>query len=357
MVKLNKNDIIKKLSENLSMFFPDFREYFMCPTCLAKLPIRDKDKISEAHIIPKIAGGTIKTLLCTDCNNFFGSNQDKWFGELIRIANSDRPSVFSTNIKEGYFIIDEHRINGYWKIDDKGNFKFYWDVKRNPPHINKLMQQKLLSHPPRLKLKVPFPVLRENHQIKVGFLTAGYLMFFAMFGYSWVLQSHLDPIRKQIRNPQEDIIRSNYIASTNILKKKPWIGFMKILKYQVPIFGFLKNFVLYPPMYKPDFYSNLGEFEQNIDISNICVVKFKDKPEYNKRLIVLMEDKVMIAPDSTKLGAEHIDVIQFMYGDNIVHTFRPVDKEDFRILQSNPLSKTISIRLRSQGESGESSRD
>jgi hypothetical protein len=59
-----------------------------------------------------------------------------------------------------------------------------------------------------------------------------------------------------------------------------------------------------------------------------------------------MEDKVMIAPDSTKLGEGHIDVIQFMYGSNIVHTFRPVGEEEFRILQRDPLSKMISIRLR-----------
>jgi hypothetical protein len=285
MATLYKHDIIKKLSENLSMFFPDLLGYFMCPTCLDKFPISDRDRISEAHIIPKACGGTVKTLLCTECNSFFGSNQDKWFGELVRIVNSDHPSVFYTNIKDGHFMIDGHRINGYWKIDDKGNFRFYWDVRRNPPHINKLMQQKLLSHSPRLELKVPFPVLRENHQIRIGFLTAGYLMFFAMFGYSWILQSHLDPIRKQIRNPQEDIIQANYIASTNILKKTPWIGFMNILNYQVPVFGFLKNFVLYPPMYQPGFYSDLGEFEQSIDPANICVVKFTDKPKYNKRRI------------------------------------------------------------------------
>lgn len=346
MSEFNKHNMIKMLSENLSMFFPDLHAYFMCPTCLIKFPISYKDGISEAHIIPKAAGGTIKTLLCTECNNYFGSNQDKWFGELIRIANSDRQSVFSTNIKEGHFVIDGHKINGHWEMNDKGNFTFYWDVKRNSPHINKLMQKKLQSHPSRLELKIPFPVLREDHQIKVGFLTAGYLMFFAMFGYSWVLQRHLDKIRKQIRNPQEEIIREKYVASTKIVKKKPWIGFMKILKYQVPVFGFLKSFVLYPPIYQPCFYSDLGEFDQNVDPSNIYVVNFTDKPKYDKRLIVLMEDKVMIAPDSLEKSAGFPDVIQFLYDSNKVNTFRTIDDEEFRLLQKNPLSKTVNINLK-----------
>ena len=56
-----------------------------------------------------------------------------------------------------------------------------------------------------MQLKVPFPIMKESHQIDVGFLTAGYLMFFAMFGYSWVLQAHLDPVRKQILHPREEV--------------------------------------------------------------------------------------------------------------------------------------------------------
>ena len=78
-------------------------------------------------------------------------------------------------------------------------------MKRNPPDVNKLMRRKLGSHVSTMQLKVPFPIMKESHQIDVGFLTAGYLMFFAMFGYSWVLQAHLDPVRKQILHPREEV--------------------------------------------------------------------------------------------------------------------------------------------------------
>jgi hypothetical protein len=269
------------------------------------------------------------------------------------MAQSGRPSLFSTKMQEGHFFIDNQRVNGHWQADlDKKQFRFYWDVKRNPPAVNRMMRRKLGSHASTMQLRVPFPIMKESHQIDVGFLTAGYLMFFAMFGYSWVLQAHLDPIRKQILHPGEEIIRAKYLANTNIVDKGPWVGFMRLLNFHVPTFGFMKSVVLYPPMYHPTLYSELGDFDQKIDPSDICAVKFADKPKYNKRLIVLVDDKVMIAPDWTNKEAEHIDVIQFMYGSNTMHTFRPVGPEEYRSLQSNPSCKTLAIRLRSHDEPG-----
>jgi hypothetical protein len=67
-------------------FFPSTKNHFMCPTCLDKIPLTQKDLISEAHIIPESAGGKPETFLCRKkCNSFFGTNQDKWFGEIIRL--------------------------------------------------------------------------------------------------------------------------------------------------------------------------------------------------------------------------------------------------------------------------------
>ena len=63
MAKLDKENIIEMLSQNLAMFFADLDAHFMCPTCLTIIPLTDKDRISEAHIIPKAAGGTRKQLL------------------------------------------------------------------------------------------------------------------------------------------------------------------------------------------------------------------------------------------------------------------------------------------------------
>jgi len=343
MAKSAKNRIANMLSKNLRMFFPNLRAHFMCPTCLAKFPVGDKNRISEAHIIPKAAGGKLKTLLCTKCNNRFGSNQDKWFGELIKIAKAPHSSVLSTSIKDGHFMIAGHRVNGHWSVDKKNNFTFCYDVKRNSPHINKLVQRLLESSPASLELRIPLPILREQDQVRVGFLTAGYLMFFATFGYSWVLQDHLDPIRHQIRNPEKEVIPTKYFASVNVALEEPCIGFMRISQYQVPTFCFLRSFVLYPTIHYPRLYSELADLTQNVDSSDICVVRFRDKPRYDKRLVVLMEDQAVIAPANLKENEEPPDVVQFSCGSSSARSFRPVGEEEFKRLQKNPLSRTVTI--------------
>lgn len=197
------------LSENLESFFPEYKGMFMCPTCLDVIPINNLGAISEAHIIPKAAGGKLKTFLCTKCNSTFGANQDKWFGELIRISNDPEASIFSTTIKDGYFEIDGMRVNGHWRDNKDEGFEFTVHYDRNSPETNQKVQNKFRMNNPKMELTVPIPLLRNEEMIGPGFLTAAYLMWFGYLGYSWVLQKHLDPIRSQIRNPLKKLLSQN----------------------------------------------------------------------------------------------------------------------------------------------------
>ena len=56
-----KKQILRMLSENLEMFYPEHKNSFMCSACFSVIPISNLDQISEAHIIPKSAGGKLKT--------------------------------------------------------------------------------------------------------------------------------------------------------------------------------------------------------------------------------------------------------------------------------------------------------
>lgn len=184
MDKISKDKILKMLSSNLEFFYPELRKHFLCPTCLTAIPLHEKEKITEAHIIPKKAQGQLKTYLCKECNNLFGRKQDKWFGERVRLSTKEAISIFATDIKDGYFWIDNIRVNGYWEEKQNGSLLFYIYKERNSPEINKLMQEKLGSHPPKINLSLSFPILRHKKMIEIGFLTAGYLMWFGALGYS-----------------------------------------------------------------------------------------------------------------------------------------------------------------------------
>ena len=188
------------LSENLEMFLPEHKNSFMCPTCMRVVPVTNLSEISEAHIIPKSAGGKLKTFVCKMCNSKFGANQDKWFGEMIRIVNDKNASILSTGIRDGYFLIDGLKVNGHWEEGQDGNLSFYIHINRNSPDINEMVDKKFGKNPPKIQLSVPLPILRNQQLIKVGYLTAAYLMWFGLLGYSWALQSHLGSIRNQIKN-------------------------------------------------------------------------------------------------------------------------------------------------------------
>ena len=198
MAKGYKKDILKMLSNNLGYFYPDIKDHFMCPTCLAKIPIKNVKEISEAHIIPTAAGGELKTFLCRKCNSLFGTKQDKWFGELVKLYQNDKPSIYAASIKEKFFMIDDIKVNGCWEKDENHNFSFTIHKNRNSPEVNRLIKDKFYCSPPKTSLSFPLPLLRNQSLINVGFLTAGYLMWFGYLGYSWVLQQHLDIVRKQI---------------------------------------------------------------------------------------------------------------------------------------------------------------
>lgn len=345
MTKRFSNNVLEMLSRNLENFFPELKEYFMCPTCLRKVPLKNRDEISIAHIVPKAAGGRTKTYLCKKCNNSFGSRQDKWFGEFVKLARDSTSSIFSTAIKDGYFYIDGLRVNGHWQVDEDKNFSFYIDDRRNSPTVIKLMDKKFQGNPPEIKLKVPLPLLRNDKLIKVGFLTAGYLKWFAQFGYSWVLQKYLDPVRQQIQRPDKDIIIENYIASLSIETLNPWIAFVTLRNRPVIAFGYFKHMVIFPPRYEPGLYSKLGTFKDKLDIRKIRSISFSGKHVYGAPIMVLQDHNLMIGPDLSGKQKVPPEVIQFRGEEDKPRKLRRISDEEYNNLKKRPDAIVHHIKL------------
>lgn len=345
MTKRFRKHVLEMLSRNLENFFPELKGYFMCPTCLRKIPLQNRDEISVAHIVPKAAGGRSRTYLCRQCNSSFGSRQDKWFGEFVRLARDSTSSILSTAIQDGYFHIDGHRVNGYWRADGDKNFTFYIDDRRNSPTVSKLMDQKFRGNAPGIKLKVPLPILRNERFIKVGFLTAGYLKWFAQFGYSWVLQKHLDPVRQQIQCPDEEIITANYVASLSVDTLDPWIAFVPLRNRPVIAFGYFKQMAIFPPRYEPGLYSKLGTFKDSVDMRKIRSIGFSDKPVYGAPVMVLQDHNLMIAPDLSGKQKTLPEALQFRGDGDKPNILRRISDEEYNNLRKRPDAIVHHIRL------------
>jgi hypothetical protein len=187
--------------------------------------------------------------------------------------------------------------------------------------------------------------MRNSRLIDIGFLTAGYLMWFNYLGYSWVLQNHLDPIREQILNPEKEVIKANYVATCNDLDCQPWLGFLPINNDVVLTFGVGPHIVIMPPRNKPNFYSTMGTFTLNLAISDIRAIKLTAKPHYGQPAGLMFEDKVLVLPDILHKVAKSFFIIHFTKQRNEANILSPISEDEYQALATSPNVIKKSIKL------------
>lgn len=347
MKKSHKNEMLHILSKNLEIFYPHLKQHFMCPTCLEKIPLIEKDRISEAHIIPNAAGGTWKTFLCRDCNSRFGAKQDKWFGEFINITNGENPSLFSTTVKNRYFKIDNLKVNGSFKQEKTGDFSLYIHTNRNSPDVNKIINEKLSTYPTEIKLSVQMPILQNARLAEVGFLTAGYLMWFRALGYSWILQSHLNIVREQIIKPDKNVIYNKFFFNVGNINWKPWFGIIPIDNNYMPAFGLKNHLVAFPSRGYPFLYENIDEGARNINLSDIraqCLSNKLLKQPAFPAFVVMYENNILVAPDLLENLKDSFVVILFTKDSNKAQMLVPIEKNKFEELKKQNNAKVICVK-------------
>jgi hypothetical protein len=276
MAKFPKGKILQGFSENLRLFFPHLQNHFMCPLCMRVFDAsRHEKEITQAHLIPSAAGGRHSTLACRKCNNHLGANQDKWFGERTRLYKR-KEHLFQTRIKNEKFEIDGISVNGHWEMDPEKGFLFQIHPKRNAPHIIRQLTQKFALRPNKITARIELPLAAKDRLTRIGYLTMAYLYWFAFFGYSWVLQKHLDIVREQILHPDRVLINERCFSKFN--NKGPGfdlphfcgamisgIACVSILFQDVQLY--------FPSASSPEAYQQLMEFTGD-DITTTAEVKF-----------------------------------------------------------------------------------
>ncbi|GEM_PF-1909044 len=337
-----KIKILRMLADSLEIFRPDLADVFICPVCFKEIPIAQKSKISEAHIIPKAAKGTLKTYLCVTCNNTFGTKQDKWFGEFLNIQN--KGSIFTRSNKTRSFEIDGIKINGNYHEDENKIINFLIYADRNPPDVMKKLEERHGRYPSSMNVKVSFPILKNQHMINVGFLTAGYLMWFGVLGYSWIFQDHLNEVRKQILNPEKEIIAVNYLASSDHFEMPPWVGMMPIANIMVPVMGFNNYVVIFPPFCHPQLYESMKNNSFNISMSSIRKIGLGPEPTYGPAQSILCDQDLIVFPIMKAKKKDCHQVLWFREGEQNVTILNPISDEDFERQSKLPNAIKMSIK-------------
>jgi hypothetical protein len=338
-----KSETLGMLSHNLESFCPELKDHFMCPVCLTAISLDDKKRITRAHIFPKAAKGKLLTFLCDKCNGVLGTRQDKWFGEYLKILNQRAPSMPAIDIKDGFFFIDGIKVNGRWEEGEHGGLEFLIHIDRNPPKIIELMKQKFENQPPTFKVEFSLPILAKRKLVEVGLLTAGYLLWFRSLGYSWVLQGYLDPVREQILKPEEDILKTRFIAYCKGVRWSPWIGLVTISSEIMLTMGIEDSLVLFPPADRPNLYSTLCQDFQGKIGKNFRLLQFSLRPYYGPKVAVLFDNRYLVAPNMIRSMGLYDLVIFFSSQDTRAVLLGPTTREISKELKKSPGVKYTKI--------------
>ncbi len=321
----------------------------MCPVCFKKIDIRKSNEISDAHIIPKAAGGNRKTFLCKKCNSDFGSKQDKWFGEFIRLIESKK-NIVQTQIKADSFFLCNKNVRGRFEYSPESGMEVLIHKDRNPPEINDYVLHQFQKERNKT-FGFSLPILAKERMISVGYLTAAYLFWFDTFGYSWVLQSYLDQIREQILSPDKMIINNLYVLKNETIEDKCWIGVIQFAGHLALAAGFSGYMIIIPPIHCQDLYMKIDELittsiDRTVNLAGFYPIYFKNRHFYDVPVCLMFDNKIMFAPDAMAAGKLETMTIYFSTSDPVAKFSYPINNKQFQKLSKNPESEKKRIKLR-----------
>jgi len=314
MTKASTPTYYRRLCESLLQFFPGKEAHFLCPTCLSSFGEDETDehgepRKTEAHLVPQAAGGREYTFTCKRCNSSCGTSQDKWLGEYLQIVeNGSNPLAGRTKVRK--FDLNGVLLNGEIRMSEDDAIEVYiYNNKNNPKHLAQFFEDTT----PR-SMEVKFPIGGHMREVRVGALTTAYLTLFYHFGYSWVLQDHLDPVRSQILNPTEEQLPNTFCT---LFKEKiwaePWLGFLEIGEMLCIGYGYSNFLVLFPPADQLNFYERLKPPRKLGDLGNRLILplaKSQSLPPY----ILLFEHRMMMLPNAALKKGVAPDIILFPGG-------------------------------------------
>lgn len=269
MTKEHQHNLFRKHLADLRSIAPEAPEIFICPICLGVFPSEsvEAELVDTGHVWPS-AFRTRSTkaphqqvLLCKPCNSKAGSAGDEFLqadleirerekeGDLglrkLQVTKSSRdrePLILEAFIqqrgeKEATFFFPRYQNENQERYFRDIRKKFYEYANEGPVDV--------IVFPPRAKPDRPFGDPRNGPLVQAGILTAAYLLGFYAYGYRFILQTCLDPVRDYIQSSfNKDVDdRLNFHdtksmcvgVSSDHVHSEPEIGFVIPLDEQVPL--------------------------------------------------------------------------------------------------------------------------
>jgi len=185
---------------------------YACPQCLEPF---DRSALSDGRLtvedVPPVkVGGRPMVLTCQPCNNGAGSQLDESAGEWHRMRGLLNQPGRATPVQfaEG--------VNGILSIADDQTVILGVDPTRS--HPGRYLTY-IAEHEDRVKtsnldptaglalfdFNVSFRV--DKRRLRLSYLRAAYLAMFARWGYRLIISEVFEPVRRQLADPDAEIIR------------------------------------------------------------------------------------------------------------------------------------------------------
>lgn len=270
MSKKHQKNLFKSHIADLKDFLPGSKELFACPICLKIFSFDsiESDLVDVGHVWPKYfrerseAAKHQQVLLCKTCNSRAGhagdeimqedAQLDEWkkTGKLglrkLRVTNSPGQKdalhleAFIQQPRE-----KELRLS-FPKYDKPSQQRYFGEQLSRFKDLMKEGSVDITVYPPRGKPGKPFGDPTNDPLAKAGYLTSAYLMAFHRYGYRYILQTRLDPVRDYIKESFDKRVddRLDFSESKDICVRKctdpthfcddPEIGFVISVSEEAP---------------------------------------------------------------------------------------------------------------------------
>lgn len=208
-----KSKIFECYSNNLMHYNPSYEGYYACPICLKLYSRSDliNNNLTVEHIIPKKIGGIIKTLTCKQCNNESGSMLDV---HLVNKINADEvlSGKSSRPLKNVELQAGEGLARGDLYVHDIEGKK-HLNIICKPNLVDPLLLTKCSDtlNEGMSEFKLSGSLGYKEFNLQIAWLKIAYLLMFYYLGYGYILDTSLDDVREQIRDPNKHLITPTII--------------------------------------------------------------------------------------------------------------------------------------------------
>ena len=186
---------------------------YACPLCLVEYTLDQIDLLSVDHVPAEALGGSRMVLTCKACNSDSGHDVQIHMIRRERTANVfsgelSEPHAARISFLRGAEAEPRASVNGVVFTERSGPTTLTVSEANEPEDIasfRREMEAAVGSLDWRFRVRFDQDQF-HNIAARVGWLREAYLVAFAVFGYTYILDPALETVKRQIDQPQTQII-------------------------------------------------------------------------------------------------------------------------------------------------------